>query len=64
LARAIEDAARDAEKRRGMGEKGREEAVARLDIGISAKSYARIYERVAEASLGKQRKELATDLRG
>lgn len=61
LARAIEDAAADAAKRQRMGEKGREVAVSRLDIGISAKGYARIYERVAEASLGKQRKEIATD---
>jgi len=50
LARALEDAARDAGRRQRMGEKGREKALERLDIGISAKSYARVYERVAVAS--------------
>jgi len=46
LARAIEKMASEAERSQKMGEIGRDKAVKRFDIGISARDYAQIYERV------------------
>jgi len=50
LAKALAEAVGDAGKRQEMGENGRAKAVERLDIGISASGYAKIYESLAVMS--------------